>query len=578
MDENKKTEDVDTKIKKNYHKTFQEKLELINKEMDKEIIENENKNDRALYNNSDNIKKIFNQIDENKEEIKNNELKDDIKTNEDNIKIDENQIINEDNNKNNDKQDNKDINMEKANKYKNDVLNTSIKENQIEENTNEIKEIAPKENIVITNNNNNDNNKTEKIILPKDDNNANKNKYLQNINLFPEKSIQEDENILYQLSTLIKSESEEKDLNENYNIITDDIFLDKKNKNKQIPIQLIIKEFFYDIITKQNMITNQTFVLMLKNKFGLMHHFDFFNSIIFCKKGNLILQYIEIIFDFKTLTLYRSDPDFLTNELRALVKSDYENNIKSLYLNSLLESLKFKRISDLNLNYAINDFELNFRLEYSAAPPIDVIFNSSNSDVYDKIFKKLLKYNIYNQIGVRIYQILKNMRNIGIKKSEINNNFNEVDINDNSSENNYNSNDNFNEKLIKIFNDSFRIFKGILSYIYHQIIEKTWIEMEQKIESSFEVFQIIKYHQETLKYIYSFFNSGSLILNFENLCNDLSQLYLQIIVSDYYDKQNDKNEFLGEIMNKLKIDNKAIIDFKDSIGDLNPFSSLKSYL
>ena len=103
--------------------------------------------------------------------------------------------------------------------------------------------------------------------------------------------------------------------------------------------------------------------------------------------------------------------------------------------------------------------------------------------------------------------------------------------------------------------------------------------MEQKIESSFEVFQIIKYHQETLKYIvYSFFNSGSLILNFENLCNDLSQLYLQIIVSDYYDKQNDKNEFLGEIMNKLKIDNKAIIDFKDSIGDLNPFSSLKSYL
>ena len=35
----------------------------------------------------------------------------------------------------------------------------------------------------------------------------NKNKYLQNINLFPEKSIQEDENILYQLSTLIKSES-----------------------------------------------------------------------------------------------------------------------------------------------------------------------------------------------------------------------------------------------------------------------------------------------------------------------------------------------------------------------------------
>ena len=155
---------------------------------------------------------------------------------------------------------------------------------------------------------------------------------------------------------------------------------------------------------------------MLKNKFGLMHHFDFFNSIILCKKGNLILQYIESIFDFKTLTLNSSDHEFLTNELRNLIKADYENNIKSLYLKDLLESLKFKRISELNLNYAINNFELNFKLEYSATPPIDVIFNSSNSDIYDKIFKKLLKYNIYNQIIVRIYQILKNYRMNNIKK------------------------------------------------------------------------------------------------------------------------------------------------------------------
>ena len=90
-----------------------------------------------------------------------------------------------------------------------------------------------------------------------------------------------------------------------------------------------------------------------KNKFGLMHHLDFFNSIILCNKGNLILQYIETIFDFKTLTLNTSDPEFLTNELRSLVKSEYENNIKCLYLNSLLESLKFNRITNLNLNLTI---------------------------------------------------------------------------------------------------------------------------------------------------------------------------------------------------------------------------------
>jgi hypothetical protein len=283
---------------------------------------------------------------------------------------------------------------------------------------------------------------------------------------------------------------------------------------------------------------------MLKNKFGLMHHFEFFNSIILCKKGNLILQYIESIFDFKTLTLNTSDPEFLTNELKILVKADYENNIKSIYLNDLLESLKFKRISDLNLNYAINNFELNFKLEYAATAPVDIIFNNYNSDIYDKIFKKLLKYNIYNQICVRIYQILKNLRIINKKKIDYDSN------DDNISEDSLQDNNNnifFTEKLIKLFNKSFKIFKGILSYIYQQIIEKTWNEMEQKIESSIEVFQIIKSHNETIKYIKAFFNDCPLLLHFENLCNDLSQLYLQIVFSDYYDKQKEKNQFLGDI-------------------------------
>ena len=310
---------------------------------------------------------------------------------------------------------------------------------------------------------------------------------------------------------------------------------------------------------------------MLKNKFGLMHHFDFFNSIILCKKGDLILKYIESIFDFKTLTLNSSDHEFLTNELRALVKADYEKNIKSLYLNDLLESLKFKRITELNLNYAINNFELNFKLEYIATPPIDVIFNNSNSDIYDKIFKKLLKYNIYNQICVRIYQILKNIRNIKID---------DISVDDKSMEDSNKDNNNaiISEKLIKLFNKSFRIFKGILAYIYQQIIEKTWNEMEQKIEGSIEVFQIIKYHHEAIKNIYNFLNNCPLILYFENLCNDLSQLYLQIIFSDFYDKQAEKFQFMGEIINKLKDDNNTIINYRNSLGEINPIFSVNFYL
>ena len=511
--------------KKSYHKTFEEKLELIKNEI--EIKDNEeNQNKRALYNNSDNIKQIFNQIEEKNEEKKENILDNDNKIDE-NIKIENNENISL----------NKEIKENKENE---------IKEKEKEEENKNLDKKNDKES-------NDDLNIKEKEKIIK---NENKNKYLQSINLFPEKGIQEEIDTLYQLSILIKSEEKENNISQDLN---------KETKNKQIPIQLIIKEFFYDIILKQNSITNQTFVLMLKNKFGLMHHFDFFNSIILCKKGNIILQYIETIFDFKTLTLKTSDPEYLTNELKSLVKSDYNNNIKSLYLNDLLESLKFKRISELNLDYAINNFELNFKLEYMGTPPIDIIFNNSNSDIYDKIFKKLLKYNIYNQINVKIYQILKNIK--------INNIDFDVDEKDE-----ININNNITEELIEIFNKSFKIFKGIMSFIYQQIIEKTWNEMENKIESSIEIFQIIKYHNESILFIHEFFNKFPLILKFENLCNDLSQLYLQIIFSDYFDKQKEKNEFLKDIINKIKEDNKIIINFKDSLGEINQFFSLNSYL
>ena len=133
-------------------------------------------------------------------------------------------------------------------------------------------------------------------------------------------------------------------------------------------------------------------------------------------------------------------------------------------------------------------------------------------------------------------------------------------------------------QLVKLFNKSYKIFKGILSYIYQQIIQKVWIEMEKKIESSMEVFQIIKYHYEALKIITTFFNNNLLIKHFENLCNDLAQLYLQIMVSDYYDKHQEKTDFLEEIILKLKEDNKSIISYRDSIGDLSPYLSLKNYL
>jgi len=683
----------DNIVKKNYHKTVQEQMEFIENEIEKEVAKEEeeqekiNKNKKQLVNNSDNIKLIFNQIDENKNKTEGNELKKENKEEEIkeqnseqiNMYIEKNEqkseqsnidnenkeqkseqlnIDNEnkeqnpeqikENKENNSEQINTDNENKNKNEKKEEIINNNDK-NKENENNPDLKEQENKEidineiklDIINNENNNNteikENNEENKQINDKENNQENeqkkdkdneniekkeekeekeekkekeekekkekkekenekekeekeenenlklnydnKNKYLQNINLFPEKEIPEDTEALYKLTTLIQSEDED-----NNDIINNDIFINKKNKNKQIPIQLIIKEFFHDIILKQNAITNQTFVLMLKNKFGLMHYFDFFNSIILCNKGNLILQYIETIFDFKTLTLNTSDPEFLTNELRSIVRAEYENNVKCLYLNSLLESLKFNRLIDLNLNYAINNLELNFQLAYTAAPPVDVIFNSSNSEYYDKIFKKLLKYNIYNQICVKIYQMMKNVKYDSVDKKTIKNikmkysDFNDFEENEEESKNEENNENILNIKLVKLFNKSFKIFKGILTYIYQQIIQKVWMEMEKKIDTSMEVFQIIKHHYEALKNITKFFDNNLLINYFENLCNDLAQLYLQILVSDYYDRQKEKNDFLEEVIEKLKDDNKAIINYRDSLDNMSPYYPLKSYL
>ena len=50
------------------------------------------------------------------------------------------------------------------------------------------------------------------------------------------------------------------------------------------------------------------------------------------------------------------------------------------------------------------------------------------------------------------------------------------------------------------------------------------------------------------------------------------------MVSNYYDKYQEKTDFLEEIIEKLKEDNKTIINYRDSLGDLSPYFSLKNYL
>ena len=127
---------------------------------------------------------------------------------------------------------------------------------------------------------------------------------------------------------------------------------------------------------------------------------------------------------------------------------------------------------------------------------------------------------------------------VNLNKTKIYSNFNEDNSNSIEDEDLIKENNNsiFTERLIKLFNNSFKIFKGILSYIYQQIIEKTWNEMEQKIETSIEVFQVIKYHNEAIKYIKTFFDKCPLILYFENL-----ELYCLVYAKTPNHSSDDKN-------------------------------------
>lgn len=79
---------------------------------------------------------------------------------------------------------------------------------------------------------------------------------------------------------------------------------EKYNSNIEIPIQVILQEFFYDLIVKQHNIVNNCFILLLKNKFGLMSHLEFIRKIFLNFGGDIIQNMIEHYIDFKSKLNY----------------------------------------------------------------------------------------------------------------------------------------------------------------------------------------------------------------------------------------------------------------------------------
>lgn len=332
-----------------------------------------------------------------------------------------------------------------------------------------------------------------------------------------------------------------------------------KNLDKnEIPVQTIIQEFFYDIIIKQYKITNHSFVLMLKNKFHLLSYFDLFNQIFLCNRGDLNLHFIESIFDFRTLSLNKNDTEYLSYQIKQVIKKNYSlinSNYDSKIIESFLSSFYLTKISQLNLNFSISNLDISFELNYKAKEPLDIIFNNANIPLYDALFKKLLKLNIYNQIISRTYSVIKNNRN--------------GEISDNIQF----------KKITKLFNDCYKTLKSIQTFIYHEVIDLNWGKMKKKIKHSADVFDIMQIHNETIKYIHNILCNHPFTVLYEKLYSNMAQFYLKAIIIDFFDFNMVKDDkvFIGVLNGMKKSQNKIIQYLKDEyvIGD---YYNLKKYL
>ena len=506
-------------INKNYHIPIKKEDELKNiiKEVDIEMKDNDNKNNIIKPKDTINLNDINVEM-ENVEENKNDENK---KENEEEIIFNENDLNIE----------MKDINEKKEN------------ENEIKEN----KEKYFKENTDFIINNIIYSNIVNPIIETAIDIgnkklNENESKKLRIINYTSHAKTSKEvglevSEILDKIHILLNDNSEN----------------NKANLNQiEIPIQIIFQEFFYDIILRQYKITNHSFVLMIKNKFFLPKYLNFFHDILLCYSGDLILRFVESVFDFRTLSFKSNSTIFLTNQLKTEIEKKY---FFDLSYNKILDCFNLDKLSKLNLTFSLSNLELSFQISFKSNPPIDMIFNNSNIPIYDLIFKKLLKHMLYNQVCSRTYSVIKNMRN-----NEINNNplfF----------------------KITRIFNNSYKYVKAIQTYIYCEIIDSNWKKMIHKINNSVDIFEIVKVHNKTIKKIKEIICDHPFISLIDQLYMDISIFYLKSIVLDYFDFNNMKNDeiFLNNLDNIQKKINeiKKYIQKEYVIGE---FYNLKQYL
>lgn len=328
----------------------------------------------------------------------------------------------------------------------------------------------------------------------------------------------------------------------------------QNNHKIEIPLQIIIQEFFYDIIIKQYKITNHSFVQMMKNKYHLLVYFDFFKEILLCHSGDLILKYIESIFDFRTLSFSSNDCNYLSSHLQAEITHKYSNRFPEYV--ELAKRINFSRTSQMNLNFSISNIDIAFKLLFKSEEPINLVYTNRLIEVYDTVFKQLLKQFAYNQIIVRTYSVLKNIRKEYRKKED----------------------EALFKAIFKTFNECYVTLKAIHTFLYYNIIDFNWKKMRERTALSADIYEISNIHYDCIRSIAEVLIENPIIQKVNKLFHQCSRFYLKSIIADYFDFNTVKTDaiFLN-IIDKMRKSNTLIIRYIKEERVIGEFYDLKNY-
>ncbi len=79
------------------------------------------------------------------------------------------------------------------------------------------------------------------------------------------------------------------------------VIKNEESSLEDLPINLIIKEFFYDAIIKQYKIVNKCLIDMLNYKYEIKSYYDILHQYFLCANGDILSEFIDTIVNFNSI-------------------------------------------------------------------------------------------------------------------------------------------------------------------------------------------------------------------------------------------------------------------------------------